>query len=217
MDTHHRPPDPRPRVMVLFGGRSSEHAISCITAAGVLRAIDRERYDVVPIGVPGRAPGCCRPTIRPAGSCRGRLPAGRGRWVPVVLGHGGRDLVELRPGEVAEVVGSVDVVFPLLHGPYGEDGTLQGMLELTDTRYVGAGVLSSALSMDKHMMKAVLASSGLPVGPHTVILPHDWESDRASPTPWRPRPACVRQARSRRLVMGITKVTRAQDLKRPSR
>ncbi len=209
----------RPKVAVVFGGRSSEHAISCITAAGVLRAIDRERYDVVPIGV-SRQGTWVLSADDPArwelsGTTLPEVQAGAAE-VPVVLGQslGSRDVVELRPGEVAEVVGSVDVVFPLLHGPYGEDGTLQGMLELTDTRYVGAGVLSSALSMDKHMMKAVLASSGLPVGPHTVILPHDWESDRAlslDAVAALGLPVFVKPARAGS-SMGITKVTRAQDL-----
>ena len=82
---------------------------------------------------------------------------------------GRRDLRVRAPGEVPRVLGEVDVVFPLLHGPYGEDGTLQGMLELADVRYVGAGVLASAVGMDKHFMKLVLAGEGLPIAPYTVV------------------------------------------------
>src|SRR5690606_28189677 len=135
----------KPRVLVLFGGRSGEHAISAATAAGVLRAIDRSRYDVVPVG------------ITPSGEwvlaadepARWEITAGRlpqveatGEEVILPLSTGRRDLRVLAPGEVPRVLGEVDVVFPLLHGPYGEDGTLQGMLELADVRYVGAGVLA---------------------------------------------------------------------------
>jgi D-alanine-D-alanine ligase len=92
-------------------------------------------------------------------------------------GIGVGELLALPAAAGAQVLSGVDVVFPLLHGPYGEDGTIQGMLELSDTRYVGAGVLSSAASMDKHFMKAVLVASGLPVGPHVVILPAEWTAD----------------------------------------
>ena len=174
----------KPRVAVVFGGRSSEHAISCVTAAGVLAAIDRDRYDVVPVGITtdGRwvlaadDPDRWRITD-------GRLPsvdADAGSSTAVTLSQGlqERDLVTLAPNEVPQVLGQVDVVFPLLHGPFGEDGTIQGLLELSDTRYVGAGVLSSALSMDKHYMKAVLAAHSLPIGPYVVVLPAEWERDR---------------------------------------
>ncbi len=174
----------RPRVAVVFGGRSSEHAISCVTAAGVLAAIDRDRYEVVPVGITtdGRwvlaadDPDRWRITD-------GRLPsvdADAASSTAVTLSQGlqERDLVTLAPNEVPQVLGQVDVVFPLLHGPFGEDGTIQGLLELSDTRYVGAGVLSSALSMDKHYMKAVLAAHSLPIGPYVVVLPAEWERDR---------------------------------------
>ncbi|MGO1288623.1 MAG: D-alanine--D-alanine ligase A, partial [Cellulosimicrobium funkei] len=165
---------------MLFGGRSGEHAISAATAAGVLRAIDRTRYDVVPVG------------ITPSGEwvlaadepSRWEITAGRlpqveptGEEVILPLSTGRRDLRVLAPGEVPRVLGEVDVVFPLLHGPYGEDGTLQGMLELADVRYVGAGVLASAVGMDKHFMKLVLAGEGLPIAPYTVVKPGAFERD----------------------------------------
>ena len=169
--------------MVLFGGRSGEHAISCATAGGVLRAIDRDRYDVLAVG------------ITPAGRwvladddperwaiTDGHLPQVEDTAAHVLLPQAvdDRDVQVLEAGQLPRVLGEVDVVFPLLHGPFGEDGTLQGLLELADVRYVGAGVLASAVGMDKHMMKLVLAGHGLPVGPFRVVLP-----GRARPRPRR--------------------------------
>jgi D-alanine-D-alanine ligase len=174
----------RTSVAVVFGGRSSEHAISCVTAAGVMAALDPERYDVVPIGITSTGRWLLTSSDPQRwGLTGGQLPqVGDDDGVPVVLrqGTGERDLLLVEDGKVPRTLAEVDVVFPLLHGPYGEDGTLQGMLELSDTRYVGAGVLSSALSMDKHYMKAVLAAHGLPIGPYAVILPSEWERDPAS-------------------------------------
>ena len=157
----------------MFGGRSSEHAISCMTAAGVLRALDRDRYDVVPgRHRPGRPLGAGRGRPRRAGGARPRAARGRRAAVPASscrLSTSDRTLVALRPGEVPATLGDVDVVFPLLHGPFGEDGTLQGLLELGDVPYVGSGVLASAAGMDKHYMKVLLAGHGLPVGPYEVV------------------------------------------------
>jgi len=170
----------RPRVMVLFGGRSGEHPISCVTAGGVLRAIDRDRYDVLAVGITrdGRwVPVDDDPdrwTITD-----GRLPEVTDAPARVLLPQAvdDRELQVLRGG-VAEALGTVDVVFPLLHGPFGEDGTLQGMLELADVRYVGAGVLASAVGMDKQMMKLVFAGQGLTVGPYRVVRPGELDRDR---------------------------------------
>lgn len=203
---------PRPRVAVVFGGRSSEHAISCVTAAGVLSAIDRDRYDVVPIGITTSGRWVLGPED-PASLqiTDGRLPQVPGDAGPGVLvpqSTDSRDLTVLEAGQVPRLLGEVDVVFPLLHGPYGEDGTVQGMLELTDTRYVGAGVLASAMSMDKHYMKVVLAGHGLPVCPYVVIAARDWEHDRARARDavaglgW---PVFVKPARAGS-SMGVTKV-----------
>ncbi len=190
-----------------------------MTAAGVLGAIDRDRYDVVPIGV--SRDGVWVLAADDAERWRivdGRLPEVTvgAHDAPVVLGQtlGTRDVISLRSGAAAEVLASVDVVFPLLHGPYGEDGTIQGLLELTDTRYVGAGVLSSALSMDKAMMKAVLKASGLPVGPYTVILPGDWETDPAlsmDAVASLGFPVFVKPARAGS-SMGISRVEGPEDL-----
>jgi D-alanine-D-alanine ligase len=169
----------RVRVAVLFGGRSTEHAISCLSAGSVLRAIDRERYDVLPIGI--RPDG--RWVLMPD---KPELLEARGRELPGVDPDAqllvlppdptvGR-LLEPRedPGVMSRpdpFVGlpTPDVVFPLLHGAYGEDGTVQGLLEMASIPYVGSGVFASAASMDKAHMKAMLAAAGLAVGPYEVV------------------------------------------------
>jgi D-alanine-D-alanine ligase len=175
-------PARRPRVAVVFGGRSGEHAISCVTAAGVLRAIDRTVYDVVPIGITPTG----RWVLASDDPARWELTDGvlpevaedEGPQVLVPLEAGVSALTVLEPAQVPRTLGDVDVVLPLLHGPFGEDGTLQGLLELADVRYVGSGVLASAVSMDKHFMKLVLQAEGLPVGPHFVITPRQWQRER---------------------------------------
>ncbi|QLH24357.1 D-alanine--D-alanine ligase family protein [Streptomyces sp. Rer75] len=177
----------KPRVAVVFGGRSSEHAISVVTAGAVLRAIDREKYDVLPIGitVDGRwaltadAPERMAIADRQLPSVE-RLAESEEGSVVLPVDPGSREVVYSEPGAVPKALGDVDVVFPMLHGPYGEDGTLQGLLELSGVPYVGAGVLASAVGMDKEYMKRVFVSFGLPVGPYEVIRPRDWERDPAT-------------------------------------
>jgi len=175
----------RPRVAVVFGGRSGEHAVSCVTAAGVLRALDRDVYDVVPIGITstGRWVLAADDPDRwefAAGAPLPAVGAGDGPGVLVPLEVGVHDLTVGEPGEVPRTLGAVDVVFPLLHGPFGEDGTLQGLLELADVRYVGSGVLASAASMDKHYMKVLLAGAGIPVVEHVLVTNRRWERDPES-------------------------------------
>jgi D-alanine-D-alanine ligase len=172
----------RIRVAVVFGGRSSEHAISCVSAGSVLRALDRERYDVVPIGLTpdGRwvleadDPERLRITD-------GKLPEVDATGVSLVLAGDPtrRDLEVHAPGDVPGSLAGVDVVFPVLHGPYGEDGTLQGLLEMAGVPYVGSGVLASAAAMDKGAMKALFAHAGLEQAPYAVITDRDWRRDRA--------------------------------------
>jgi D-alanine-D-alanine ligase len=172
--------DRKPRVAVVFGGRSSEHSISCVSAGSVIAALDPERYDVVPIGIStdGRwvlesaEPGHL--AIGPAGE----LPEVTGTR-EVVL-DASTELVVSDPGEVPTTLGEVDVVFPVMHGPWGQDGTLQGLLELAGIRYVGAGVLSSAVGTDKHFMKQLFAANALPVVPWVVVRPGEWQRDAAS-------------------------------------
>jgi D-alanine-D-alanine ligase len=170
-------------VLVLFGGRSGEHTISCATAGGVLAAIDRDRYDVLAVGITREGHWVLaeddpkRWQIEPD-----RLPEVEDTRAHVLLPQGvrDRDVQVIEAGQVPRALGEVDVVFPLLHGPFGEDGTVQGLLELADVRYVGAGVLASAVGMDKHMMKVVLAGHGLPVGDFRVIRPGAFEADPES-------------------------------------
>ncbi|MGH8774961.1 MAG: D-alanine--D-alanine ligase family protein [Jiangellaceae bacterium] len=175
-------PQPRRvRVAVVFGGRSSEHAISCVTASSVLQAIDRDRYDVVPVGITPKG----RWVLGPAepgllAITEGRLPevADEGGTLVLPTTPGAVELAVSEPGAVPRAIGEVDVVLPLLHGAHGEDGTLQGLLELAGVPYVGSGVLASAVGMDKHYMKLVLAASGLPVCRHVLVDPGPWEPQR---------------------------------------
>ena len=152
------------RVGVIFGGRSGEHEVSLVSAQGIMNAMDKEKYDIIPIGI-----------------------TKEGRWLtsgdPMRVlqcneGQGARRLADLHPCPPAPALPSdLDVVFPVLHGPYGEDGTVQGLLELADIPYVGAGVLGSALGMDKIAMKAIFRSYGLPVVEYIPLKRRDWERD----------------------------------------
>lgn len=175
----------KPRVAVVFGGRSSEHAISVVTAGAVLRSIDRSKYEVLPIGITtdGRWALTADEPARMAIS-GGELPnvaqlAGSEDGAVVLsVDPASREVVYTEPGAVPKALGEVDVVFPVLHGPYGEDGTLQGLLELSGIPYVGSGVLASAVGQDKDYMKRVFTSFGLRVGPYVTIRPREWENDR---------------------------------------
>jgi D-alanine-D-alanine ligase len=183
MTQRDRSPQPdRRRVAVVFGGRSSEHGVSCVTAGEVIRAIDPERYEVVPIGISPEG----RWVLESASPDRyaingGSLPMVDGVRAEVALaGSGSSELVVHEPGEVPRTLGEVDVALPLLHGPWGEDGTIQGLFEMAGVRYVGAGVLASAVGMDKHYMKVVFAAAGLPMLPHAVIRQREWDDDPAA-------------------------------------
>ncbi|MEV0039933.1 D-alanine--D-alanine ligase family protein [Streptomyces sp. NPDC050804] len=172
----------KPRVAVVFGGRSSEHAISVVTAGAVLRSIDRTKYDVLPIGITtdGRWALTADDPERMSIADRAlpsvdQIAESTDGGVVLSVDPGNREVVYSEPGSVPKALGEVDVVFPVLHGPYGEDGTLQGLLELSGVPYVGAGVLASAVGQDKEYMKRVFTSFGLPVGPYLVIRPREWE------------------------------------------
>ena len=180
MSEYSREEQRKPRVAVVFGGRSSEHAISCVTAANVLQAIDRDKYDVVPIGISTSGHWVLESGDPERLSITdGKLPEVDVTALPVLFGAN-RELVVSEPGQVPSTLGEVDVVFPLLHGPWGEDGTIQGLLEMSDIRYVGSGVLASAVGMDKHYMKVVFAAAGLEVTPYVVIRDRDWTRDPAA-------------------------------------
>ena len=199
----------RTRVAVVLGGRSTEHAISCVSAGSVLAAIDRDRYDVVVVGI-----------------------TPEGRWVavpddPALLAISGRELPSVKDGQAVAlpadptagglvpledgpaVLGAVDVVFPVLHGPWGEDGTLQGLLEMAGVPYVGSGVLASAAAMDKAVAKVLLRAAGLPVADAVVLragAPVDREAVAALGLP-----VFVKPARGGSSI-GITRVADLADL-----
>ncbi len=225
MSAHHAPAAPesptpggRPRVAIVFGGRSTEHAISCATAASVLRAIDRERYDVVPVGITQDGHWVQVADDPAALEIRqGRLPEvpDSDHDVLVPLGSRDRTLTVASPGEVPRALGEVDVVLPLLHGPFGEDGTIQGLFEMADIRYVGCGVAASAVMMDKHLMKVVFASAGLPFTPYVAIPDRRWRTDPEgvlSEVSQLTYPVFVKPARAGSSV-GVTRVERPEDLR----
>jgi D-alanine-D-alanine ligase len=185
------------RVGILFGGRSGEHEISLLSAASVLKAINKQKYDVVPIGITkeGRwltdshAERLLTGEKASAGSASS-LRAGDPQATPgaVVLAKGEAVIVPpvphahgLMPFESAASSNQksidVDVIFPVLHGTFGEDGTIQGLMELADIPYVGAGVLGSAAGMDKDIMKQLFAGAGLTIVKHVTVLRSQWEKD----------------------------------------
>lgn len=170
-----------PRIAVVFGGRSNEHAISCVTAGSVLAAIDRSKYDVIPIGIApdGRWVLESDDPARLEINGPDRLPGVDGSRASVTLQRqtGSAELVVHDAVAAPRTLGEVDVVFPVLHGPWGEDGTIQGLLELAGVRYVGAGVLASAVSMDKAFMKVILSAAGLPTMPSINVTARDWYRD----------------------------------------
>ncbi len=173
----------KPRVAVVFGGRSSEHAVSCSTAASVLAVIDRSAYDVVPIGISPEGKWVLESgDAEHLALTAGHVPEVDGSAAAVVVSQDPtrREITVAEPGETPHELGEVDVVFPLLHGPWGEDGTIQGLFEVAGIRYVGSGVLASAVGMDKQYMKVVLAGAGLPVIPYVVIKPREWATDPAA-------------------------------------
>ena len=159
----------RTRVAVVFGGRSAEHAISCVSAGSVLAALDPDRYEVVPVGIT-RDGGWVLHDGAGLAIDGGRLPeVTDGTPVALVGDPAGRGLAELDAGQAIGGLTEVDVVFPVLHGAYGEDGTIQGLLEMSGLPYVGSGVFASAASMDKEFTKKLLAAAGIPQGDHVVL------------------------------------------------
>lgn len=185
------------RVGILFGGRSGEHEVSLLSAASVLKAIDRSKYDVIPVGITKQgqwvtAGGAARLLAGESGGPEKRLRAGdpEATTAAAVLRKGESVLVPPVPSEAlvpferpaaeiapsgSEHVLSVDVIFPVLHGTFGEDGTIQGLFELAGIAYVGSGVLGSATGMDKDAMKRLFAAAKLPIVKHITFLRGEWE------------------------------------------
>ena len=185
------------RVAVVFGGRGPEHAVSCMGGGAILAAIDRDRYDVVPVGITADGSWVlAADDPERLAVTGGELPsvesvAEPGGGVVPWAGPASRALSNAlsatAPGEIPRLFGEVDVVMPVLHGPFGEDGTIQGLLEMAGVPYVGAGVLASAVGMDKEYMKVIFEARGLPVGPRVVVRERDWQPAGLAPTAERKR------------------------------
>jgi D-alanine-D-alanine ligase len=158
----------RLRVGLIFGGRSTEHEVSVVSAQHVIAAADKERFDVVPIGVSKSG------VWLSVAETQAALEKPEAAFKKTLRGEGS-GIAALRRG--IDALEEVDVVFPLVHGTHGEDGTLQGLLELADLPYVGCGVAASAIGMDKALMKAAFMADGIPVTEHTIIDTRDWTED----------------------------------------
>ena len=176
-------------VAIICGGRSSEHEISCISASGVISAIDRSKYNPSLIGITKSGKWVSLPTDTKFEISNGNLP----------------EVPESAPAIAIDQI-NADVVFPILHGPFGEDGTIQGLFEMLDIPYVGNGVLASAVAMDKHFAKQIFIAHGLSVAPGVVLRPGDDVKDHGLGYPLFVKPA--RGGSSR----GTHKVKRAEDL-----
>jgi len=152
----------RLRIGILFGGRSGEHEVSLRSGASILKAIDRRKYEIVPLGITQEG--------RWLGAETSQALLSLSESTALTLSAG----AEMEPSSLAQ---TIDLVFPVLHGTFGEDGTIQGLLELADIPYVGSGVLGSAAGMDKDVMKKLFAFSGLPQTPHVTLLRSEWKAD----------------------------------------
>jgi D-alanine-D-alanine ligase len=159
------------RVAVVFGGRSAEHSISCVSAGSVIAALDPDRYEIVRVGITPDGGWVLADPDQRLAITDGKLPEVTGGTAVSLVGDpAGRGLAVLDPGSaIGPALTGVDVVFPVLHGAYGEDGTIQGLLEMAGLPYVGSGVFASAASMDKEFTKKLLAAAGLPQGDHVVL------------------------------------------------
>jgi D-alanine-D-alanine ligase len=202
------------RIAVVFGGRSAEHAISCVSAGSVIAALDPDRYEIVRVGITPDGGWVLADPDQRLAIDDGVLPEVTGGTAVSLVGDpAGRGLAVLDPGAaIGPALTGVDVVFPVLHGAYGEDGTIQGLLEMAGLPYVGSGVFASAASMDKEFTKKLLAAAGLPQGDHVVLRDANG-AVRADPElldgPARERlglPVFVKPSRAGSSI-GITKVT----------
>jgi len=187
------------KVAIICGGKSSEHEISCVSAFGVMSAIDTSRYEAVLIGITKYGKWLLLPNDINFSIIDGALPSVPESGIEVIISNntlqaGGKDL-------------AIDVVFPVLHGPYGEDGTIQGLFEMINLKYVGSGVLASAVSMDKSFAKPIFAAAGLKVAPSIVVTSSNFQLPADLKFPLFVKPA--RSGSSR----GTTKVKSESELK----
>ncbi|WP_461175521.1 D-alanine--D-alanine ligase family protein [Trueperella pyogenes] len=205
------------RIALIYGGVSGEHPISCATAGAIMQALDPHRYDVLSIGI--RRDG----TWVPGETDPSKLDLSRGlvevepsdRRIVIPPGDGDQSLLEVSAdGGDVRSLGSVDVAFPVLHGPFGEDGTIQGLLEMAGIPYVGCGVFASAAGMDKDFMKKILMMAGIPVGPYVAVTARRWRTRRDEVLAEVEKlcfPLYVKPARAGS-SLGISKVTALQDV-----
>lgn len=208
---------PKIRLALVYGGMSGEHSISLVTAASVMRALDMDAYDVTTIGIRKDGtwvPGASDPSELEALGFQGEVPESDRH---IVLGMNDRTfyVAPTHGSGALEKYAEVDVVFPLLHGPFGEDGTIQGMFEMAQIPYVGCGVFSSAAAMDKHVMKLVLNEAGIPYAPYVVVTRRKWEADphsvEAEISEKLTYPVFVKPARAGS-SLGVSKVDNPQQL-----
>ena len=201
------------RVAIVFGGRSTEHAISCVSAGAILRALDPDQYEVLPVGITreGRwvLAGVDPSALAISDRKLPEITAASGSAVVLAADPTATDLIVREPADGVSSLAGVDVVFPVLHGAYGEDGTIQGLLEMAGLPYVGANVFASAAAMDKEFTKKLALAEGIPVGPYAVLragaeLSED-DKERLG------LPVFVKPARAGS-SHGITKVTDWADL-----
>jgi D-alanine-D-alanine ligase len=173
------------RVGVIYGGRSGEHEVSIASAAAVVANLDKQRYEPIPIRIEKDGRWVIADRLPASSSAaevieQGKLSAGQrlsrgGREAHLVAYPGEEQILTIERGDTPSITGlGLDVVFPVLHGPYGEDGTVQGLLELANIPYVGAGVLASAVGMDKAVSKLVFVAKGLPIAKYLVVLRQNW-------------------------------------------
>jgi D-alanine-D-alanine ligase len=206
------------RVAVVFGGRGPEHPVSCMGGGNILGAIDRTKYEVIPIGItteghwvqvadePDRLAieGDVLPSVT-AAAVPGTEVVPWSAAAADLVGAGAGGIVASAPAHIPHLFGDVDVVWPVLHGPFGEDGTIQGLLEMAGVPYVGAGVLASAVSMDKEYMNLIFASRGLPVGPYVVVRERDWPAagEPAAAEPGSAEPVSAETERVRAAIEAL--------------
>ena len=163
----------RKRIVVMYGGKADEHSISCISTAGVLRALDADRFEAVPVGITKAGEWIVGGEDPRAWNLEDGMPTVEttegSRCVVLDVSQGGDGFYARNQDGTLENLGHIDAVLPVLHGPYGEDGTVQGLLEMMDVPYVGCGVFASAACMDKHYTKVVLNAAGIPTAPGIMV------------------------------------------------
>lgn len=204
------------RVVMLFGGRSSEHSVSLVTATGILGAMDRDRIDVIPVGITEQGSFILVPESELNYSLSDeplRTLEDNGSRVLWPNSVNTRELRVITPDGSIDSLGDIDVVFPMLHGPWGEDGTVQGMLELTGIPYVGSGVMASSVCMDKHVSKVLFQAAGISVAPWKTLTKFEYERgvDLAQLVSELSYPLFVKPSRAGSSV-GVSRVTTIEEL-----